>query len=64
MEFEEAVSSCPVRGAIYQSLNSKYWKNHPIRLKERVTEKEQTLSNWEVYDPRDDDDCSLFMFND
>ena len=41
-----------------------YWKNDFTSLEERVPIEDQRYDDWEEYDPRDDDDSSLFMFND
>lgn len=41
-----------------------YWKNHNIPLAQRVPGDDQLFDDWEEYDPREDDDGSLFMFND
>jgi len=66
MKYEEAKSSCHVRSAIFRTANPeiKYWKNHIIPLDERVPDEDKPRNDWEEYDPRDCDDCSLFMFND
>ena len=66
MDFKEAVATCHVRSAIYRTCEptKKYWKNHTIPIKERVPVADQQENDWQEYDPRDDDDCSLFMFND
>jgi hypothetical protein len=42
----------------------KYYKNHSVTLLARIPIEDQSALDWEEYDPRDDDDCSLFMFND
>jgi hypothetical protein len=64
--FENAVSMCAVREAIYRDSNKevRYYKNHPDKLEYRVPVEDQKAFDWRIYDPRDDDDCSLFMFND
>ena len=36
-----------------------YAKNHTIPLEERVPKKDQLHDDWEEYDPRDYDPCSL-----
>ena len=41
-----------------------YWKNHTIPLKEQVPTEDQKHEDWAEYDPREDDNGSLFMFND
>lgn len=64
MSFDEAVAMCHVRSAIYRkSKGIRYWKNvkHPFS---EVSEEDKNAADWEEYDPRDDDDCSLFMYND
>ena len=65
MKYNEAKSSCHVRSAIYRISNGiRYWKNHAISLDDRIPEKDKLADDWEEYDPRDHDNCSLFMFND
>ena len=65
MKYNQAKRSCHVRSAIYRTSNGiRYWKNHTISLDERVPEKDKSADDWEEYDPRDYDNCSLFMFND
>ena len=66
MDFENAVMRCHVRSAIYRKAEPevKYWKNHDIPLKKRVPEEAQSHNDWKEYEPRDDDNGSLFMFND
>jgi hypothetical protein len=41
-----------------------YWKNHEVPLDDRVSREGKAADDWEEYDPRDSDECSLFMFND
>ena len=64
--FKNAVSFCAVREAIYRDSNpaKRYYKNHTLTLEERVSVKDQQANDWRIYDPRDDDEGSLFMFND
>ena len=64
MKFEDAVNACPVRGAIHRPNGIRYWKNHPKLLVEQVPAEDQKSSDWSIHDPRDDDDSSLFMYND
>jgi len=66
MKYEEAKSICHVRSAIFREADPdiRYWKNYRIPLDERVPDEDKPNNDWEEYDPRDDDDCSLFMFND
>ena len=66
MKYEDAKTSCHVRSAIFRTSEPtlKYWKNHTVPLDERVPDKLKAETNWEEYDPRDNDNCSLFMFND
>jgi hypothetical protein len=42
----------------------RYYKNHPGSLIGRIPMKDTEETDWEVYDPRDDDNGSLFMYND
>lgn len=63
--YEEAKRSCHVRSAIFrESKGVRYWKNALPPLDERVPEEDKAADDWREYDPREDDDCSLFMFND
>lgn len=65
MNYEDAKKRCHVRSAIYRkSVGKKYYINHHIPLDERISEADRRADDWEEYDPRDDDECSLFMFND
>lgn len=65
MTYEDAKSFCHVRSAIYrQSKNIRYWKNDLLSLDQRVSDEDKLATDWEEYDPRDDDNGSLFMFND
>ena len=66
MDYAITKSSCHVRSAIFRTVNPgiKYWKNHIIPLDVRVPDKDKAHNDWEEYDPRDSDNCSLFMFND
>jgi len=65
MKYEEAKKTCHVRSAIYRkSVGKKYWKNHIESLDSRIPDDQKLYSDWEEYDPRDDDTTSLFMFND
>jgi len=43
---------------------NRYWKNQLTSLDERVPDSEQAFDDWEEFDPRDDDTCSLAAFND
>jgi hypothetical protein len=65
MKYEEAKFICHVRSAIYRkSKGFKYFKNHPISLDDRISKEDKAADDWFEYDPREEDDCSLFMFND
>lgn len=65
MTYEEAKSSCPNRGAIQRSRsNKRYYKNHSIPLDDRVPCSDKLVDDWEVYDPREEDNGSLYMYND
>ena len=66
MELLRAIEKCHVRSAVYRTSNPavRYYKNHSIDIVDRVTVEDRTATDWEEYDPRDDDDCSLFMYND
>jgi hypothetical protein len=65
MTYEDAKQKCHVRSAIYRtSQGVKYWKNHPVSLDERVSGVDKAATDWQEHDPREDDDSSVFMFND
>ena len=65
LSYEDAKRTCHVRSAIFRkSKGVRYWKNHTVPLDERVPEEDQKANDWLEYDPRDEDSCSLFMFND
>ena len=66
MNLINAIDKCHVRSAVYRKSKPdiKYWKNHTERIVIRVPEQDQMAVDWEEYDPRDQDDTSLFMFND
>lgn len=65
MDYLAAKEKCHCRSAIYRrSVGFRYYKNHPVPLDERISEADKREDDWEEHDPRDDDDCSLFMFND
>ena len=66
MLLEEAIKKCHVRSAVYRKSkpDKKYWKNHTVPIMDRVPLSDRGADDWEEYDPRDDDDTSLFMFND
>lgn len=66
MKFREVCSKCHSRAAIYRKSDPeiRYWKNHNIPLQFRVPQKDQDAVDWMEFDPRDDDNGSLFSFND
>ena len=65
MTYNEAKNRCHVRSAIYRTSNCiRYWRNNEIPLDDRVPDKDKLEVDWEEYDPREDDGCSLFAFND
>jgi hypothetical protein len=66
MKLKDAISKCHVRSAVYRKKNPKvrYWKNHSVPIVKRVPFLDRFARDWEEYDPRDDDNGSLFMFND
>lgn len=65
MTFAEAIDRCHVRSAIRRKSkpNEKHWRNtfNPFG---DVSEEDKKATDWEEYDPRDYDECSLFSFND
>lgn len=65
LTFDQAVSLSHNRSAIYRKGHStRFWKNTETPLKSRVPAVDQAEDDWLEYDPRDEDSCSLFMFND
>jgi len=65
MKYERAKDWCHVRSAIYRkSKGIRYWNNHSESFDDRISDEDKLADDWEEYDPRDDDDGSLFMFND
>lgn len=66
MNLLDAISTCHVRSAVYRKSHSeiKFWKNHTEKIIDRVPPDWKSANDWEEYDPRDDDEGSLFMFND
>ena len=66
MNLQDAIDHCHNRSSVRRASQPdvKYNKNHPVPIIERVPTGDQSATDWEEYDPRDDDDCSLFMFND
>ena len=65
MTYEDAKIYCHVRSAIYrESKRIRFWKNHSVKLDDRVPDEDKLAIDWLEYDPREEDDGSLFMFND
>lgn len=66
MELEKAIKTCHVRSALRRKSkpNVKFWKNHTESIYGRVPKEWIDADDWEKYDPREDDDSSLFMYND
>lgn len=66
MKLLKAIGVCHVRSAIFRASNPKikYWKNNSQTILERVPVTDRDADDWKEYDPRDDDEGSLFMFND
>jgi len=66
MDYETVKNKCHVRSAIYRKSNvlKKYYKNNPLPFDMRVSEEDKLATDWEEYDPRDDDNSSLHMYND
>ena len=52
------------RDKVGRRVPKRYPKNHQVPFIERVPAADQEQDDWEEYDPREDDDGSLFMFND
>ena len=66
MKLKEAIKKCHVRSAVRRKSkpHKKYWKNHNLPIIKRVPFLDRFGNDWEEYDPREDDEGSLFMFND
>lgn len=66
MKIKEAIENCAVRSAIRRKSNPKvkFWKNHTKSIISRVPKEWIDAIDWEEYDPREDDNSSLFMYND
>jgi len=66
MKLEEAIETCHVRSAVFRKSkpDKRYYKNHTVKIIDRVPTEDLLADDWEEYDPRDEDDTSLFMFND
>ncbi len=61
MRLEAIIKVCHVRSAIRRKSkpDKKYWKNHPIPMRQRIPQKDVSADDWEEYDPRDFDSISL-----
>ena len=66
MKLEKAIETCHVRSAVFRKSkpDKRYYKNHTVKIIDRVPTEDLLADDWEEYDPRDEDDTSLFMFND
>ena len=66
MNLQDAIDRCHVRSCVRRrsAPDIKYAKNHSIKIIDRVPTQDALATDWEEWDPRDDDDSSLFMFND
>jgi len=66
MKLYKVIEKCHIRSAIRRKSkpSKKYWKNQIESLESRVPLEDINANDWEEYDPRDDDDSSLFSFND
>lgn len=66
MSLIKAIKCCAVREAVFRKGKPKkrYYKNHAIPIWKRVPWWDKLRCDWAVYDPRDEDNCSLFSFND
>ena len=60
MTFEEAKRTCHVRSAIYRKSKPgrRFWKNTSQPFF-GVPEEDKHATDWEEYDPREFDNCSL-----
>ena len=65
MKLKDAISKCHVRSAVYRTSKpeKKYGKNHSVPIINRVPFLDRFARDWEEWDPRDEDNSSLFMFN-
>lgn len=65
MTYKKAKAMCHVRSAIFRTSKMvRYPKNHPVPLDKRVSWWDKLWNDWAEHDPREDDDSTLFMFND
>lgn len=66
MKLKDAINSCAVRSAVRRKSNPniKFWKNHTESINSRVPIEWQNADDWEEYDPREEDNSSLYMYND
>lgn len=57
MPLDDAIYICHVRAAVRRRSKPgvKYWKNHPLSIKERVPSDDALATDWEEYDPRGDE---------
>jgi hypothetical protein len=55
MTFEEAVTRCHIRSAIYRETKPeiRYWKNHTVPLRDRIPPADQLAHDWNEHDPRE-----------
>ena len=62
MKLKRVVEICHVRSAIYRKSNPNklYWKNHFISLEKRIHFWDKFANDWEEYDPRDNDNTSIY----
>jgi len=53
MPFIDAVFRCKIRGYIARKSkpHKNWWKNHTIRLEDRVPIEEQKANDWNTFDP-------------
>ena len=65
MTYDEAKKYCANRGAIQRSCSdTRYYKNHSTKLDDRVSDLDKLANDWIIYDPREEDNSSLFSYND
>ena len=62
-DYETAKRTCAVRSAIRRRAEPErlYWKNNSVSLDDRISAYDKRQTDWEEYDPREQEDCSAFQ---
>jgi len=62
MTYEDAKKYCHVRSAIYrESKRIRFWKNHSVKLDDRVPDEDKLAIDWLEYDPREEADKTVHL---